>query len=182
MILKKDRIIRFCRRIEERGMRFTWQLPTGTRSEVIDDEVSAALYRTGCRNVTYAPESGSLETLKRIKKRVHLGRLKTSIRSALRHGINVKVNILFGFPDDTRRSFIESIYFGWQLALIGVHDGGFFRFSPYPGTELFDELRAEGRIDALDDEYFRSLVALMDPLASSDYCRNVRGREVALWT
>ncbi|HSQ00758.1 MAG TPA: radical SAM protein [Candidatus Dormibacteraeota bacterium] len=182
MILKKDWIIQFCRRIEERGMRFTWQLPTGTRSEVIDDDVSAALYRTGCRNVTYAPESGSPETLKKIKKRVHLGRLATSIRSALRHGINVKVNILLGFPDDTRKSFLQSVLFGWKLALIGVHDGAFFRFSPYPGTELFDELRAEGRIPALDDNYFRSLVALMDPLAVSDYCRNVRGREVALWT
>jgi radical SAM superfamily enzyme YgiQ (UPF0313 family) len=55
MVLKRSWVLEFCRLIEERGLKFTWQLPTGTRSEVIDDEVAAALYRTGCRNVTLAP-------------------------------------------------------------------------------------------------------------------------------
>src|SRR5262249_6972104 len=64
-VLRKSWILEFCREIERRGLVFTWQLPTGTRSEVIDREVSEALYRTGCRNITYAPESGSPETLKR---------------------------------------------------------------------------------------------------------------------
>ena len=59
-------------RILERKMEFTWQLPSGTRSEAIDDEVSRLLYESGCRNMSYAPESGSPEVLKRIKKVVKL--------------------------------------------------------------------------------------------------------------
>src|SRR5262249_38566659 len=66
-IIKRDWILAFCRELERRGLDITYQLPTGTRSEVLDEEVLAALYRTGCRNICYAPESGSPETLARIK-------------------------------------------------------------------------------------------------------------------
>lgn len=180
-ILKKSWIIEFCRLIEERGLKFTWQLPTGTRSEVIDDEVSAALYRTGCRNITYAPESGSPETLKKIKKQVHLPKLIDSVRAAHRNRINIKCNIVIGFPHDTRKTILETIYFCWQLAWYGVQDVGIFLFSPYPGSQLFEELQASGRIGPLDEKYFRSLVAFMDPLSPSEYCEKVSGRELAFW-
>ncbi|MDG2033960.1 MAG: radical SAM protein, partial [Rhodospirillales bacterium] len=70
-IVKKSWILDFCRKIEERGMNFTWQLPSGTRTEAIDGEVASLLYRSGCRNMSYSPESGSPAVLKRIKKKIH---------------------------------------------------------------------------------------------------------------
>jgi pyruvate-formate lyase-activating enzyme len=32
-------------------LRVTWQLPSGTRSEALDEETLRAMYRSGCRNV-----------------------------------------------------------------------------------------------------------------------------------
>ena len=37
-IVKKSWIVDFCRKIKERNLTFTWQLPSGTRSEAIDHE------------------------------------------------------------------------------------------------------------------------------------------------
>ena len=54
-IVKRSWIIEFTQLILERKMKFTWQLPSGTRSEAIDDEVSRLLYESGCRNMSYAP-------------------------------------------------------------------------------------------------------------------------------
>lgn len=181
MILKRDWILEFCRLIEERGLKFSWQLPTGTRSEVIDAEVAAALYRTGCTNITYAPESGSPETLNIIKKRVNLARLVRSIRDSLDADIRVKCNIIIGFPHETRRQVMQTIRFCWKLAVMGVHDVGIFLFSPYPGSQLFDELRADGTIGDMNEEYFHSLVSFMDPLYPSEYCKAVHGRELLFW-
>src|SRR3972149_5182125 len=45
-IVKKSWIVDFCRKIEQRGMTFTWQLPSGTRSEAIDDEVAEWLHHS----------------------------------------------------------------------------------------------------------------------------------------
>lgn len=181
MIVRRRWVLEFCRLIEERGLDFHWQLPTGTRSEVIDAEVSAALYRTGCRSVTYAPESGSPETLAAIKKQVNLAGVSSSVRDAVRAGITVKCNLIIGFPHERRRHVWQTMRFAWRLALVGASDVGVYLFSPYPGSALFDELRGEGRIGALDDEYFRSLLAFMDPLAPSRYCRHLGPGELRCW-
>ena len=58
-IVERDWILEFCRLLDARGLRITWQLPSGTRSEALDEPVLRAMYRSGCRNVSYAPESGS---------------------------------------------------------------------------------------------------------------------------
>jgi radical SAM superfamily enzyme YgiQ (UPF0313 family) len=182
MILKKSWVIEFCEEIERRGLKFTWQLPTGTRSEVVDDDVAPWLYRTGCRNITYAPESGDPETLERIKKKVKIPKLFESVRASLRAGINVKCNIVIGFPHETRANIMRTILFCWRMAISGVHDVGIFLFSPYPGSQLFRELQEEGVIpQKLDDEYFKALVNFMDPTSTKAFCKHVGGKELAFW-
>ena len=81
----------------------TWQLPSGTRSEAIDAEVARLLYRSGCRNLSYAPESGSPEVLEQIKKRVKIPRMLESMRDCTREGLSLKVNIIAGLPDEEPR-------------------------------------------------------------------------------
>lgn len=181
MVLKREWILDFCRKMEERGLNITWQLPSGTRSEVIDDEVARALYRTGARNVTYAPESGSVDTLKTIKKQVNLDRLLESIRCCLRAKLHVKCNIIIGFPHEVRRDVWHSLTLSWRMALMGIDAVEAFVFTPYPGTQLFDELQSSGVIKGFNDDYFRSLAAFQDPYMVSNYCRAIGGRELALW-
>ena len=96
-IVKKSWIIEFCNRIEARGLRFSWQLPSGTRSEAIDAEVAEMLYRSGCRNISYSPESGSDFVLQKIKKKVKLATMLDSVNGCVSAGLNVKFNIIFGF-------------------------------------------------------------------------------------
>jgi radical SAM superfamily enzyme YgiQ (UPF0313 family) len=180
-VLRRSWILDFCREIERRGLKFTWQLPSGTRSEVIDAEVSAALYRTGCRNLTYAPESGSRRTLEAIKKQIDPDKMVASIRQSVRQGIQVKCTAIIGFPDETRRDVWQTIRFVWRLAAAGVYDMPIFFFSPYPGSALFQQLRDQGVIAQLDDAYFRSLMAFLNPFASSGYCRQISPRELQFW-
>ena len=156
-IIKREWILEFCRELERRRLDITYQLPTGTRSEVLDEEVLAALYRTGCRNICYAPESGSLRTLTRVKKKIKPERMVNSIRAAKRNGIVVKANLMIGFPDETRRDLWETVRFGMKLAWIGVEDLPLFTFLPYPATQLYDELRARGVIPEMSNEYFARL-------------------------
>lgn len=68
-IILKDWIVEFANELIRRNLPITYQLPSGTRSEAIDEEVVDLLYRSGCRNMNYAPESGSPDTLKAIKRK-----------------------------------------------------------------------------------------------------------------
>jgi radical SAM superfamily enzyme YgiQ (UPF0313 family) len=161
-IIERDWILEFCQLLDERGLRITWQLPSGTRSEALDEPVLRAMYRSGCRNVSYAPESGSKRTLVAIKKKVKLERLEASMRMAVRAGLNVKANILIGFPDEQVDDLRETLRFIYRMALLGVHDVSVWTFSPYPGSELFERMRATGRLPRLDDDYYASLLSYSD--------------------
>ena len=174
-------ILRFCDELRRRDLNIFWQLPSGTRSEAMDEEVLAAMFATGCANVTYAPESGSTRTLETIKKKVKLDSLTSSVTSAVACGLSVKCNLILGFPSETRRDVLATLRYAVRLAYIGVEDAGLFIFSPYPGSELYSELCAEGRIPAMDDAYCESLLAYMDIKASGSYCRAIGARELGMW-
>jgi radical SAM superfamily enzyme YgiQ (UPF0313 family) len=161
-VVKRDWILEFCRLLEARGLRITWQLPSGTRSEALDEPVLRAMYRSGCRNVSYAPESGSARTLAAIKKKVKLERIGDSMRTAVRCGLNVKANILIGFPDEREADLRDTLRFILRMARLGVHDVSVWTFSAYPGSELFEQLRAAGRLPPLDDAYYASLLSYSD--------------------
>lgn len=168
-IVERDWILEFCRLLDERGLRLTWQLPSGTRSEALDEPVLQAMYRSGCRNVSYAPESGSRRTLEAIKKKVKIDRLEASMRVAVNAGLNVKANILIGFPDEQPEDLRETLRFILRMARIGVHDVSVWTFSPYPGSELFGRLRAAGRLPHLDDDYYASLLSYSDISGAVSY-------------
>lgn len=175
-IIRKDWVIKFGTLISQAGSKFTWQLPSGTRSEAIDREVPRYLYESGCRNMSYAPESGSPETLKRIKKRVNLDRMKASMREAIAQGINCKTNIIIGFPEETHRDVWKTLKFSAELAILGIHDLSISPFSPYPGSELYSDLRKNGRIGELTDDYFFSLAAYTDITESVSYSEYIGNR------
>jgi anaerobic magnesium-protoporphyrin IX monomethyl ester cyclase len=169
-IVKRDWILAFCRTLRSRGLAITWQLPSGTRSEALDAEVLSEMYRSGCRNVSYAPESGSPATLKRIDKRVRLDRMLDSMHKAVGIGLNVKANIIMGFPDETAADLRETLRFIGRMARVGVHDVSVWIFVPYPGCDLFEQLLARGRLPPLDDDYFADLLAYSDLTRTVSYC------------
>ena len=171
-IVKRSWIIDFTQKILERKLKFTWQLPSGTRSEAIDEEVCRLLYESGCRNMSYAPESGSPEVLKRIKKVVKLDRLEASVLGAVRNGLNVKLNIIMGFPDESRKELGQTVRFLARMGFAGVHDMSISLFSPYPGSELYHKLRKSGKIPELSDEYFLGL-GYGNSIASRNRCSTV---------
>jgi radical SAM superfamily enzyme YgiQ (UPF0313 family) len=162
-ITKKRWTIEFCKRLIDEGIDIKWSLPSGTRSEALDPETLSYLKRTGCNYLVYAPESGSPETLHKIKKRIDLSRLTASVIEAKRQGIIVRTNLIIGFPHETRRNIFETIRYGLYLALKGADEVTINIFSPYPGTEIFNELVAQEKI-SINDKYFLSLTSL-----NSDY-------------
>lgn len=180
-IVKRDWILDFIAELKRRNIKIVWQLPSGTRSESLDDEVIEGLSQTGCEFLVYAPESGSERTLQMIKKRVNLKALTRSIKSAIQRGIVVKVNFIIGFPFETRGDIFQTLSYIWKLALAGVDDCNISTFSPYPGSELFKELDKENVFGKIDDRYFENLMAQFDVTLSKTYCRHVGALEILIY-
>ena len=180
-IVRRDWILDFIAELERRNVQIAWQLPSGTRSESLDEEVIRGLAKTGCEFLVYAPESGSKRTLDRIKKRVDLKNLTRSIQAALRHNIVVKVNFIIGFPFETRKDILQTMLFVWKLAWLKADDCNISTFSPYPGSELFDELRKENAIKEVNDTYFEELMTQFDFTVPKTFCRHVKPIEILVY-
>ncbi len=180
-ICRKSWVLEFCKEIQNRSLKFTWQLPSGTRAEALDEECIAAMAAAGCMNITLAPESGSSQTLKEIKKRVKLPRLYDTVRYAKKHGLYVKCNLMIGFPKETRSDILKTLWVNFKFALMGVDDVGLYLFSPYPGSELFRYLQSTKHIEKLDNSYFESLMIFMGLGKSSNVCENVGSRELGFY-
>jgi len=156
-ITKRKWIIEFCELMIEADLGVVWQLPTGTRSEVLDRPVLELLYKAGCRNITYNPESGSERILEIYKKRVNIEKLLNSLESAEDTGLNTRVCFIVGHPKERYGDLISSTKLIAKMALGGVHDVSVMMFSPFPGSEDFNEMSAAGEIEFGPNFYYLAL-------------------------
>ena len=180
-IVRKDWIVNFCQKIIKKNWNIRWQMPAGTRSEALDEETLGLMFLSGQRHISYAPESGSVVTLQKIKKKIKIDRMKQSIRSARKKGMSVKLNMIVGFPHETHREIFQTLSFVKDAAVMGVDDVYLASFAPYPGSELFDQLHENGQISTLNDEYFLNLQSLSDLLHSHSYSQHISHRMLTFY-
>jgi anaerobic magnesium-protoporphyrin IX monomethyl ester cyclase len=155
-ITKKKWIVEFCNKLLQEKIQLNWSLPSGTRSEALDAESLNLLRQTGCNYLVYAPESASLRTLKKIKKKIKLGELTESVLEAKRQNLTVRINLIIGFPEENWSDIFKTIFYGLKMSACGVDEAPLYIFSPYPGTEIFKSLENKKKI-VLNDNYFLSL-------------------------
>ena len=182
-ITKKSWILEFCEKLRAANLDVAWSLPSGTRSEALDAQSLEAIANSGCNYLVYAPESAAKVTLKRIKKKIKIERLTSSMLEAMRRGITVRANLIVGFPGETRRDMLETLWWGLRMAARGADEVPVFLYNPYPGSELFWGLVDEGKI-VMSDEYFFSLTSLNGKYLSAQslsFNEHVHARELIVW-
>ena len=179
-IIQKDWTITFCKEILRRGLDITWQFPSGTRCEVIDAEVAELMKRTQMVHISYAPESGSEDTRRIIKKKMSTENLRSSITASAQAGLNVAVFLIIGFPHDTDESVAENLEFVREIRRLGVTDLGIGYFFALPGTELFDSLYATGKV-RLDQDYFAHILQGADVMPTVSHSAGLGRWQLLKW-
>ena len=178
-IVDRRWILAFTNEVIERKVNMTWQLPSGTRSEAIDGEISELLYNSGCRNLSFSPESGSRRTLKDIKKKIKPHKMLEAMKSCIANNMVVKTNIILGFPNETFSNVIATYVFIMKMAIIGVHETAVWTFSAYPGSEIYNDLLRRNKIPHTD-EYFTSLLNYADPLNTVSWSNHFSKRTLQI--
>ena len=182
MIIKKDWVVRFCREIIDRKLDINWQLPSGTRCEVIDDEVALLLHQSGCRFICYAPESGSERTRALIKKKMKTDSLMAAVEAAERAGLTLQTFFVIGFPHDTPEDLRDSVRLARQLARRGAADIAVAFFFPIPSTELWTDLEKKGRTAPSDTHLMHPLFGHGGFLSEEhNFCERISAAQLTYW-
>jgi radical SAM superfamily enzyme YgiQ (UPF0313 family) len=119
-----------------------------------DDEFLELAAKSGCKQLFLGLESISQASLDANNKRFnHVDEYARIIARIHSYGIAVQAGIVFGFDCDTRQIFADTLDF---LEETGVQNATFNILTPFPGTELFHKLEAQGRILTCDWDRYNS--------------------------
>ncbi|MFH0753215.1 MAG: radical SAM protein [Candidatus Omnitrophota bacterium] len=169
-VVAEDKIISFCREVIDRKLHITWQSPS-LRTEVLNETILQLMYDSGCRELDFAIESASDKVLAGVGKKNDPVRMARLIASGVRTGVGMSSNMVVGLPGETWGDVLKTYGLVLRLAVMGMHEINVFPFIPYPGSKIFDELVASGKI-VLNDNYFMGLFAYGDlsrPVSWSDH-------------
>ncbi|MEW6349813.1 MAG: radical SAM protein [Thermodesulfobacteriota bacterium] len=142
-ISDKRRVTEICREIRNRGLSFKWGCEAHVR--FIDRELVEAMQSAGCYDMAFGIESGVQRLLDGVKKKIRLDQVESAVRTVKRFS-DIKVSGLFilGLPGETYQDSLQTIAFAKSLPLDMAQ---FSILTPYPGSEIFFDLRDKGLID-----------------------------------
>lgn len=114
------------------------------RVNLIDEELCLAIKDAGCTAIGLGVESGSNRVLEAMnKKGVTREKTLEAVDAARRVGLLVRIQLIMGYPGETRETIWETVDLFRRL----YHPGRRFALIlPLPGSELYEKCIAEGRI------------------------------------
>ena len=175
-IVNRRQILEFTNEILRRNLKINYQIPAGTRSEALDDEVVKGLAASGLHNFALAPESASDEIRFVTRKKVNLKEMEAAIGRVLKADMNLCVFFVVGFPEDNRETVMETIRYVRKLAFMGVHDVSISKFTPYPGSQNFIEMTKAGTLN-MDFNSPEKMIDFFSAEAKS-FCPQLSSREL----
>lgn len=132
----------FFRLKKEKKLKFRIVIPGGLNINIFDEEMIDILIENGMEAINFPLESGSKYVQDNIiKKRVDLAKAQRLISYTQKKGIFTGVNVIFGFPGETRKLVDETYEYLKKLPADWI---AFFLAYPYPGTEMTNILLNRG--------------------------------------
>lgn len=155
---KKSLVMGVCKGIIEKGMGVHLSFPNGLRLSTLDEEVLQILEKAGCYSAALGIESGSQRSLNNMKKKQTVTEIKEKV-NLIRRVTKIRMTGAFviGFPWEEEEDILETIKLSLELPL---NRAQFTVLLPLPGSEIYNELKAEGKLDNIDfsDYIFSSII------------------------
>jgi len=145
---------KICDLIIESSMKIKIIFGNGLRADRVNENLLRKLKDAGCVWIGYGLETSDHEGLQLIKKDLDLKQLEWAVKETMRLGIGTQVNFIIGIPGQTFDKFMKDIEFAQNLGLDQVR---FYQMIPYPGTEMFEWVKQNGRFLHSPEEFLNSL-------------------------
>lgn len=130
-----DRAEEICDLIIEKKISVKLQFANGLRADSLNDNLLAKLKRAGTWLIGLAPETGSPEVMRKIKKGFNHQKVVEARNGCRKIGIKTFGFFMIGFPFENRAEIEQTIDFAKKLDCELVE---FNKVIPYAKTELFD--------------------------------------------
>lgn len=139
VVVSKRRIEKLTERIKPLNIKWDCQ----GRVDIIDYNILKKMKDAGCVSIGFGIESGSPKILKNMNKGITPTQIEMALKSAIKVGLDVKVQLIFGYPGETKETIAETINL---FKGIGHPGRRFNLITPLPGTPIYTEALNKGLI------------------------------------
>lgn len=161
-LANNQRIEDLCHEISKseklKGVTYSFQ----ARTREMDENILSLMYKTGFRAVFFGIETVSEKLLKQIGKDESPAEIAAAIKMSQKIGFKVMANFLFCLPNETKKDRTDCVDFAISNK---IDLAKFNNVVPYPGTQMYDDLIAENKLNVLPDYCnFNSQEVLVRPI------------------
>lgn len=157
-VANKKRVYELCDKLEPLNIKWNCQ----GRANLVDIELLKRMKKAGCVAVGYGIESGSQRILNNMNKKVTVEQAERALRDTVKVGMLPIVQMMYGYPGETRETLQETVQFFKQIPYLGPRGIltaiDFTPTTPLPGSELYDQTLKKGLIKN-EEKYLYSLEA-----------------------
>ena len=137
--LNKKRLFEICNEFKKRKIDVEWSCLT--RANLVSKEILMKMKNAGCWQVLFGLESGDPGILKSLKKGITLEQGERAVELAKKVVLSVRADFLMGVPGENIKTMKRTLKFAKKINPSFAH---FNKFTPYPGTEIYNKLVKEG--------------------------------------
>lgn len=135
--LPKQFGVPFAEEMKNRKLEVLWNAQTRADTVMTVGEKDWKFMRdNGLRIIKLGVDGGSDYTLERIKKGYNVETVKAAVKRLKKSGVEVHVNMIIGWPWETKKQAYDVIKFVKKLK---PNQAQFSLIEPFPGTPIFDE-------------------------------------------
>lgn len=140
--INKNWVINLCDLILKSSLAGKINWVANARTNTIDNEILSKMKQAGCSLIAFGIESGSEESLSKMKKGTTTEINLNAVKLTKKYGIKTFGFYLIGFPWETKKHLkeTEQFIFKADTDFIEIH-----RLVPYRGSELFSMLQKQGK-------------------------------------
>lgn len=145
--VSRKRVKEFCEEVLTRSLSFRWS--GNCRFDYFveyEDEFVELLKASGCYLLCFGGESGSDRILDYLDKKLHRQQIIESVKKARDHQLRIQISFMCGFPGETQEDISSTLSLIDEIKRVypSTEINGFFVYTPYPGSALFDEVQHFG--------------------------------------
>ncbi len=133
--INRDNVIKFCKKLKQSNLNLLW----GCSSKVstLNEEIIKEMSMAGCVQIDFGVERGNDQSLRDIQKGITTKMVLDTFNLCHQYKIRTFANFLVNLPGETKKDLSDILKFSEQLKS-DIYS--YNVFSPYPGTEIYDNM------------------------------------------
>ena len=137
----REHVFNLCDEIIARKLNVAWSAMGD--AIVLTEAMLERMAEAGCVALKFGLDSADADILNAIRKPINLSRLQTLVDKAAELGIKTHMTVVFGLTGETKKTMEKTFRFACTVDIDSVQ---FTVATPCPGTVMYDQFNAEGRI------------------------------------